>query len=75
MKNNFADALSKLSKKETGNTLQEVQKRRYETTKQISVYLDMDAIEFMQKKKLNRTQIINDAVIKDLKVNHGYETK
>lgn len=75
MKNDFISALKKLNKKDTGNTLQEVSKPRYATTRQISAYVDADALDFMKSKKLNRTQIINDAVIEHLKANYEYQTK
>jgi len=71
-KNNFAEALNKLKKDDKGATLQETTQPRYKTTKQISVYLDEDAIEFMKAKKLNRTEIVNTSVIEHLKANYEY---
>ena len=75
MKNNFADVFSKLDTKDTGTeTLKEVKAPRYKTTRQISAYVDSDALDFVKIKSLNRTQIINDAVIEYLKANYEYKS-
>ena len=74
MKNAFENAFDKLNKKDNSGAMQEVKETRYKTTKQISVYLDEGAIEFMKTKKLNRTQIINDAVVEYLKANYEYQS-
>jgi len=66
MKNNFTDALNKLSAKDTG-TLEEVKAPRYKTSKQISVYLSQDSLDKIKQRGLNRTQVINDAVAEYLK--------